>query len=92
MSEHVVEVAFRGEKFEVNAAAFKSMKIQKDLALMERNPGNAFEALDVVLCGKLDDALMRIPEDDGEVAELGASSDAFAEFLAHVTEQVAAKN
>lgn len=90
--ENVVEVVFRNEKFEVNPEAFKSMKVQKDLALMEKNPANAFEALDIVLCGGFDDALMRIPEENGEVSEFGASADAFAAFLEVLAVELSAKN
>lgn len=92
VNKNIVEVVFRGEKFDVNKAAFGSMKVQKDLALMEKNPANAFEALDVVLCGTLDDALSRIPEEDGEVSEFGASADAFAAFLEVLAVELSAKN
>lgn len=91
-SKNVVEIDFRDEKFKVNALAFKSMKVQKDLALMEKNPGNAFEALDIVLCGDLDGVLMRIPEENGEVAEYGASDEAFTAFLEALALQLSAKN
>lgn len=91
-SENIVEIDFRDEKFKVNALAFKSMRVQKNLALMEKNPVNAFEALDVVLCGDLDGVLMRIPEKDGEVSEFGASDEAFTAFLEALALQLSAKN
>lgn len=86
------EIEFRGENFAVDAAAMKSMKVQRALALMDKDAQRGYWALDKLFCGDLDGVLDRVPEADGTVSELGASDDAFAALLEVVVAELAAKN
>lgn len=90
--EGVKEIEFRGEKFAVDLAALKSIKVQRALACMDQDAKRGYWAIDKILCGDLDGALDRIPEADGTVSELGASDDAFAAFLELVAGELTAKN
>ena len=66
--------------------------VQRALAGITEDANRGYWAIDKILCGNLDDALDRIPEEDGTVSDLGASEDAFAAFLEHVAEEATAKN
>ncbi len=87
----IKEIEFRGVKVKINLMAAKSMKVQRALALMDKDVQRGYWALDKMLCDGLDDVLDRIPEEDGTVSELGASDDAFAAFLEVVAKELAAK-
>lgn len=88
ITKPTMEIDFRGERFKVSKAAFRSMKVQKKMALMEEDLKGAFEAMDAILCGGLDDALDRIPEADGTVSEYGASAEAFGALFEKIGEQL----
>lgn len=91
-SDNIKTIDFRGEKFRIDCAAVKSVKVQRALAGMTEDANRGYWAIDKILCGNLDDALDRIPEEDGTVSDLGASEDAFAAFLEYVAEEATAKN
>ena len=91
-SDSTKTIDFRGEKFRIDCAALKSVKVQRALAGMNENANRGYWAIDKILCGNLDDALDRIPEEDGSVSDLGASEDAFAAFLEYVAKEATAKN
>ncbi len=79
-----IQVEFRGQTFEVEERAVRSMKLQYDLSRMgESDEGTkaAWHAFDLIMCGQLGDALSRIPEEDGEVDEYGASPEAVLAFM-----------
>lgn len=80
------EIEFRGAKFDVNLGALSSVKVQKALALARDDQAKAYWAFDAICCGSMDEYLDRIPEEDGEVSELGASDEAFAAFMEAVAE------
>ena len=77
-SDNIKTIDFRGEEFRIDCAAVKSVKVQRALAGITEDANRGYWAIDKILCGNLDDALDRIPEEDGTVSDLGASDDAFA--------------
>lgn len=89
----VLEVEYKGGVFEVDREAAVSMALQRKLANYDRDPAAAFDAMDAILCGHLDDYIQRIPEADGAIGRYGASMTAMIDFLNAVSEQAAgAKN
>lgn len=81
-------VRYMGADYEVDREALMSMRCQRALANADRDQAASFDAMDAILCGKLDEYVMAIPEADGEVAPHGASMAAMAAFFNAVYEQV----
>lgn len=90
--QNIIGVEFRGEMFDVNKAALHSMKVQKAMLLVTTNQAAAFDAMDKICCGNLDDYLDRIPEEDGKLSEFGASDEALGAFLEAAAIASSAKN
>ena len=76
-----VTIEFRGAEFEVSAKAMYSMRVQKAMAMADEDMKGFLHALDLVCCGNLDGYIDRIPGEDGEVCEYGASVDDMRAFL-----------
>lgn len=89
---NVMSIEFRGGSYEINKAALHSMKVQKAMLLADKDQAAAFDAMDKICCGKLDEYLDRMPEEDGELGEFGASDAAVAAFMAAAAEATMAKN
>lgn len=84
----IVTVGYMGRDYEVDKTALLSMKYQRLLACGSRDQAAMYDAMDVILCGKLAECEQTIPEEDGSVGEYGASVDAMAAFFGAITEQV----
>lgn len=88
-----VAVNYMGGTYEVCKPALLSMKYQRKLANASRDLAGAFDAMDVILCGRLDEYVEGIPEPDGTVSGYGASIEAMNAFFDAASEQAAgAKN
>lgn len=55
-SDNTKTIDFRGEKFLIDCAAVKSVKVQRALAGMTEDANRGYWAIDKILCGNLDDA------------------------------------
>ena len=89
----IVELEFRGEKFEVDKTAFASLKVQTAISLGEKNPQAANEAMDLICCGRLVEYLGRVPDADGAApGELGCSAEDWGAFTDAMGEAVSGKN
>ena len=89
----VAAVEFRGQSFDIDLTAFRSLRVQTALALADRDPASANWAMDVVCCGHVVDYLGRIPDAGGEApGELGCSPEDWQDFLSAVAEALQAKN
>lgn len=85
---------FRGREFEVDPAAARSMRVQRDLTLVD-TPGHqeaGWRSYDLLFCGRLDEYLDQIPGEDGEVGPYGATDEDFVAFVRAAVEAVKAKN
>lgn len=91
-NQNIIGVEFRGGTYDINKAALHSMKVQKAMLLANVNQAAAFDAMDKICCGKLDEYLDRIPEEDGTVGEFGASDEALGAFLEAAALATSAKN
>lgn len=89
-----VTVHYMGGDYEVDKTALLSMRYQRMLASGAKGDMAAmFDAMDAIMCGRLDEYAGSIPEEDGSRCAYGASMDAMGAFLAAATEQAtAAKN
>lgn len=72
---------FRGVDVVINEDALASFKVQKAIAQMETQAGKGFNALDTVFCGKLDDLIDTIPDENGKPYEYGAPADVVSELI-----------
>lgn len=85
-----VTVEFRGEEFEASRTAYLSARVQRGLAVAsDPSPASqrqAYDAIDAVCCGRSDEYMGRIPEEDGTVGPYGCSNEAFGAFMAAVGE------
>jgi predicted RNase H-like nuclease len=91
--KNIKTIEYAGASYEVDADAIKSVKIQRLMANADTDLKRAYDAIDAVCCGKLDDYLETIPEPDGSKNPWGASQSALNEFLGAAAQQVAqAKN
>lgn len=84
-------VEFRGGEFEVDKRALESFKVQKAMACAGKDAAKAFWAIDMICCGRSDEYMSRIPDEDGNVSELGCTDEDFAAFMSAVSE-AASKN
>lgn len=84
----VQTVHYMGCDYEIDADAVRAVRIQRAMANADRDAAAAFDAMDAVMCGKLDEACMTIPEEDGEVGEYGASTAALGAFFSEAGEQI----
>lgn len=88
-----VTVSYMGRDYEVCRPAIVSLRVQRAMANAGRDLAAAFDAMDEVCCGRLDEYASTIPEKDGEVSSHGASTEAVIAFVNAAAEQVAdAKN
>ena len=55
-SDNTKTIDFRGEKFRIDCAAVKSVKVQRALAGITEDANRGYWAIDKILCGNLDDA------------------------------------
>lgn len=87
-----VTFEFRGAEFEASRTAFLSARVQRGLAVAgDMAPASqrmAYDAMDAVCCGRLDEYMGRIPEEDGTLGLYGCSNEAFAAFMAAAGEAV----
>lgn len=89
----IVKIEFRGQEFDIDRAAFASLKVQTAFNLGERDPKAANEAMDLVCCGRLIEYIGRIPDVDGNAPdELGCSSEDWGAFTSAMAEAISAKN
>lgn len=90
-SDERVTVEFRGGEYEVSKTAYRSARVQRGLALGNdpAHQGDAYDAIDALCCGRSDEYMGRIPEEDGTVGPYGCSNDAFAAFMAAAGEAIA---
>ena len=84
-------VEFRGESFEVDRRALRSVKVLRALAGAGKDADRGYWAIDKVFCGDLDGVIERLPEEDGTVSDLGASEDALGALLEFVAAKANAK-
>lgn len=77
---------FRGVKVTINENALASFKVQKAIAQMQTNAGKAFDALDLVFNGKLDEIIDTIPDENGKSYEYGAPADVIAELISEAVQ------
>lgn len=85
---------FRGREFQVDPAAARSMRVQRDLALVD-TPGHqeaGWRSYDLLFGGRLDEYLDEIPGEDGEVGRYGCTDEDFVAFVRAAVEAVKAKN
>lgn len=84
---------FRGVGFEVSRTAYLSARVQRGLSLAgdPRRQADAYEAIDAVCCGRSDEYMGMIPEEDGSVGPYGCSNDAFAAFMQAAGEAISKK-
>jgi predicted RNase H-like nuclease len=88
-----VEVEYKGRTYEVCKPAIMSVKSQRAMANASRDLAAAFDAMDAMCCGRLDEYADTVPEEDGTVLPYGASTGAMVAFLNAAAEQAAgAKN
>lgn len=82
---------FRGGEYEVSRTAFLSARVQKGLALASdpAHQADAYAAIDALCCGRSEEYMGRIPEEDGSVGPYGASNEAFGAFMAAAAEAIA---
>lgn len=81
-------VEFRGVEFEISKKAWKSIKVQKACTAPE-SPKDSYWALDRICLGHLDEYLLKMPNENGEIdEELGADEDTLLEFIKVVAENV----
>lgn len=86
-------IDFRGETFDIDLTALRSLKVQTAIVLAERNQVAANEAFDLMCCGKLVEYMGRIPDADGNAPdELGCSAEDWQEFCIAAAEAANAKN
>lgn len=78
---------FRGGEYEVSVKAIRSMRVQKAMAMAGEDVQSYWRAMDAICCGRLDEYIERIPGEDGNVDEYGASVDDMAEFFTAVAEK-----
>lgn len=87
------KVTYMGHEYEVSVPALRSAKLNRAMANAGRDMAAAYDAMDVMCCGKFDEYADMIPEADGTVQPYGASLDAMIAFLNAAAEQVlGAKN
>ena len=91
-SDERVTFDFRGAEFEASRTAFLSARVQRGLAVAgDMAPASqrmAYEAMDAVCCGRLDEYMGRIPEEDGALGPYGCSNEAFGAFMAAAGEAI----
>lgn len=87
-----VKFEFRGHEFEVSRTAYLSARVQKGLALAnDPDAGSqkaAYAALDALCCGKSDEYMARIPEEDGSLGPYGCSNEAFGAFMSEAAKAI----
>lgn len=89
----IVTVNYMGREYEVDSDALRSVKLNRAFANAGKDLARAYEAMDAMCCGHLDDYADTIPEEDGTVLAYGASFAALNAFLGAAAEQaVNAKN
>lgn len=85
---------FRGGTYEVDPAAARSMRVQRDISLVGE-PGHAatgWESFDKLFCGHIDEYFDRIPGEDGKVGEYGCTDADFIAFVQAASEAANTKN
>lgn len=92
-ADEKVEFEFRGERFEVSRTAYLSARVQRGLSLAgDPDPSSqkaAYAAIDALCCGRADEYMGRIPEEDGAVGPYGCSNESFGAFMATAGEAIA---
>lgn len=86
--QHIETVTYQGEQYQIDTDAIKSIRIQRAMANAQKDLAGAFDAMDAICCGKLDEYSKTIPEKDGQVAEYGTSIEAMGDFFNAAAEQV----
>lgn len=86
-----VTVEFRGGEYEVSKTAYRSARVQRGISLGSdpAHQSEAYAAIDALCCGRSDEYMGRIPEEDGTVGPYGCSNEAFAAFMAAAGEAIA---
>lgn len=94
MAANIREFEFRGGTYEVDADAARSVRVQRDLALVGTAGGaeRGWEGYDRLFCGHLDEYLGRIPGEDGEVGPYGCTDEDFVAFVQAAGEAARSKN
>jgi hypothetical protein len=80
------KIKFRNIDVEINDEALASFKVQKAIAQMQTNIGRAFDALDLVFGGKLDELIDTIPDENGKPYKYGAPADVIADLITQAVE------
>lgn len=87
-----VTFEFRGVEFEVSRTAYLSARVQRGLAVAgDMAPASqrmAYDAMDAVCCGLLNEYMGIIPEEDGTLGPYGCSNEAFGAFMAAAGEAI----
>lgn len=88
------EFEFRGDKYEVNLDAARSVRVQRDISCMGKPESvvKGWDSYNMLFCGRLDEYLDRIPSENGVVGEFGCESDDFNAFVFAAAEAANAKN
>lgn len=90
-----VTFEFRGAEYEVSKSAFLSARVQKGLALAsDPAPSSqkaAYTAIDALCCGRSDEYMGRIAEEDGSVGPYGCSNEAFGAFMSAAGDAISKK-
>lgn len=92
--ESTKKFEFRGVEFEIDLAAARSIRIQRDISLVD-DPGHAlkgWESYDKLFCGRLDEYFDMIPSEDGTVGPYGCTGADFIAFVRAGAEAAGAKN
>lgn len=74
-------VEFRGGTYEVSVKAMHSMRVQKAMAMPDEDQAAFWRAMDAICNGKLDEYIDRMPDENGEVSEYGASVEDMMAFF-----------
>lgn len=84
---------YKGKTYTVDRDAINSIKVQRAMANAQKDLAAAFDAMDAICCGKLDEYAQTIPEKDGTMGEYGASIEAMGDFFNAAAEEITgAKN
>lgn len=90
-----VKFKFRGKNVEICKDALASFRVQKALSQMGSSPQSAsagYDALDLVFCGKLDELVDTIPDENGKKYQFGAPTEVVLELIQKATEEAQLKN